>query len=117
MSNPVEVVRDHLAAVADYDWDGVKRSMSPNVDLKLDGVADWDWTFYTLYRNVTQAWDFTLADTQLSEGDDGAVTGVVRLINQGWVKDVMCQYHVTQDRIVSITLSDSAPTQASMPKG
>lgn len=115
MSNPVEVVRKHLAAVADYDWDGAKISMSANADLALDGVTDWEWTIFTLYRNVTQAWDFTFAETQLSEGDDGVVTGVIRLVNHGWVKGVMCKYHVTQDRIISITLADSAPTKASMP--
>ncbi len=89
--------------------------MSANADLTLDGVTDWEWTIFTLYRYVTQAWDFKVADTQLSEGDDGVVTGVIRLVNHGWVKDVMCKYHVTQDRIFSITLSDSAPMKASMP--
>jgi hypothetical protein len=111
----VEVVREHLAAVAGYDWAGVERSMSANADLTLDRVTDWEWTISTLYRHVTQAWDFTVADTQLSEGDDGLVAGVIRLVNHGLVKDVVCKYHVAQDRIISITLSDSAPMQASMP--
>lgn len=115
MSNPVEVVRKHLAAVADHDWDGAKISMSGNADLALDGVTDWEWTIFTLYRNVTQAWDFTFADTQLSEEDDGVVTGVIRMVKDGWVKGVMCKYRVTQDWIISIPLADSAPMKASMP--
>jgi hypothetical protein len=114
MSDPVEVVREHLAAVAGYDWDRVKTSMSANADLTLSGVADWEWTIFTLYRNVTQAWDFTVADTQLNVKSDGVVAGVIRLVNHGWVKDVACKYHVTEDRIIAVTLSDAAPVKASM---
>ena len=115
MSKPAEVVREHLAAVADYDWDGMNRSMSANADLTLHGMPDWEWTIFALYRNVTQAWDFAVSDVQLSEGDDGVVTGVIRLVNHDWTKDIVCKYQVTQDRIVSITLSDSAPVKASLP--
>lgn len=89
--------------------------MSANADLTLEGVTDWNWEVTSLYRYITQAWDFSVAETQLSEGDDGVVTGVIRLVNHGWVKDVKCTYHVTQDRIISITLSDSAPVKASLP--
>ncbi|MBO9501036.1 hypothetical protein [Brevundimonas sp. A19_0] len=115
MSNPAEVVREHLAAVADYDWDGAKRTMSANADLTLDGVTDWEWTIFNLYRQVTQAWDFTVSAVRLSGGDDGVVTGMIRLVNHGWIKDVRCRYQVTQDRIISITLFSSAPAKVSLP--
>ena len=115
MSNPVEVVREHLAAVAEYDWDGVETSLSANAELTLGGVTDWEWTISTIYRHVTQAWDFTIADKLISQGDDGLVTGVIRLVNHGLVKDVVGEYHVAQDRIISITLSDSAAVKRSMP--
>ena len=113
MLDPVEVVRKHLEAVADHDWDGVRRSMAANADLALEGITDWEWDVTTLYRHITQAWDFTVADAQLVEGNRGAVTGMVVLVNGDRRKEVACEYRVNLDRIVSIVLSDGRPTDTS----
>lgn len=117
MLDPVEVVRKHLEVVADHDWDGVRRSMAANADLTLKGVAGWEWEVTTLYRHITQAWDFTVADAQLVHRDRGAVTGMVVLVNGDRRKEVACDYQVNLDRIVSIVLSDSRPTDTSRATG
>ncbi len=84
--------------------------MAPNAGLTIKGVAQGDVT--ALYRHVTQAWDFTVADTRLSDEGGGAVGGVMLLVNGRWRKEVPCRYQVTLGRIASIALSDGPPTDA-----
>lgn len=110
MPDPVDVVRNHLEAVARFDWDGLRLSMAPNARLTIKGVVQGDVT--VLYRHITQAWDFTVADTRLSDEGGGAVGGVMLLVNGLWRKAVSCEYQVTSGRIASIALSDPSPTDA-----
>ena len=86
--------------------------MAPNAGLTVKGVVQGDVT--GLYRHITQAWDFTLADTRLSDEGGGAVRGVMLLVNGQWRKEVACEYQVARGRIASIALFDSPPTDVSI---
>ena len=110
--SPVEVVRQHLAALTSHDWPALHGSVSADVDLRLVGVASWKWELAGLYRSITQAWDFTIGDIQLIDEGEGAVRARIRLVNGDWVKDVEGEYQVAMGRIASIRLTEAAPTKA-----
>lgn len=82
--------------------------------MKLVGVDDddWEWTLSTLYRHVSQAWDYVPEDVQLSDGDDGAVRARIRFTNGGAVKVVEGRYRISGDCIDSIILTDEPPRAA-----
>ncbi len=103
MSAPVEFVRRHFTALARYDWVALQNSVSADVRLTLDGVQGWDWELTTLYRHVTQAWDYTVGDLHLSDEGEGIVRVLIHLVNGDRAKDVTGDYHVTSDWIDAIT--------------
>jgi len=111
---PFEIVRDHIAALARSDWTALESTVSHPVQMKLVGVDDddWEWTLSTLYRHVSQAWDYVPEDVQLSDGDDGAVRARIRFTNGGAVKVVEGRYRISGDCIDSIILTDEPPRAA-----
>jgi hypothetical protein len=114
MTVPSRLVRDHIdAALTRHDWDAVESSVSEDVRLKMTGIEDWVWTISSLYRHISQAWDFTPEDVQLGDRADGSVGADIRLSNgDGWVKRVVGDYHVLGDRIDFIALTDDVPVKA-----
>lgn len=62
MSAPAEIVQGHIAALARYDWAALESTVSDKVQVGLVGVEDWEWTLSTLYRHVSQAWDYIPED-------------------------------------------------------
>lgn len=87
--------------------------MATNADLTLKSVTNQEWEISALYRQITQAWDFTVTQAQLVDQGHGAVTGVLVLMNGDWRKEVACSYRINLDQIVSIVLSDSRPMDTS----
>lgn len=110
MSAPVEVVRDHIAALARYDWAAMESTVSNNVQLELVGVENWEWSLSTLYRHVSQAWDYMPEDVELSDQGDGIVHAVIRLASGGGsVKQIEGRYRISGGRIDSIILTYEPP--------
>ena len=113
MRVPVEVVREHLAALTHYDWTVLENTVSEGVRLQLVGTEGWNWALSTLYRHVSQAWDFASEEVRLSDQGDGTVRAQIRLTNGGGlVKQIEGEYHVRGDRIDSIRLTDEPPVRA-----
>jgi ketosteroid isomerase-like protein len=108
----VEAVRQHLAALASYDFPALNGSVSTNVELRLIGETSWKWELAGLYRFITQAWDFAVGDVQLADEGGGSVRVQIRFVNGDWVKDVEGQYQVEMGRISLITLTNATPTRA-----
>ena len=114
MSVAVEVVRDHFAALARYDRAALESTASDKVQVRLVGVEDWKWTLSTLYRHVSQAWNYMPEDVQLSDWGDGTVHAIIRLANGGgFVKQIEGWYCISGGRIDSIILTDKPPRTAS----
>lgn len=108
---PSDIIGEHVAAVSKYDWRAVERTVSENAQLRLAGVDSSVWTISNLYRYVTQAWDFTIDNVQISDGPDGLVRAQIRLTNGEWVKQIQGEYCVRENRIASITLTDAHPVK------
>lgn len=83
--------------------------MMADANLALKGVADWKWEVGNLYKNISQAWDFTIAEANLVDAGGGIVTGMIVLFNDEWRKEVNCEYRVTLGLISSIAFSASKP--------
>lgn len=83
--------------------------MMADANLALKGVADLKWEVGNLYRNISQAWDFTIAEANLVDVGGGIVTGMIVLLNDEWRKEVNCEYRVTSGLISSIAFSVSKP--------
>lgn len=109
MPDPVEVVRKHIEAVASFDWDAVKASVMDDANLTLEGVVDWKWEVGNLYRNISQAWDFTITEADLADAGGGIVTGMIVLLNAERRKVVACEYRVTLGLVSSIAFAESKP--------
>ncbi len=113
MTAAAEIVREHIAAFTRFDWATLEGTVSESVRLQLVGIVDWEWKLPTLYRHVSQAWDFTPEDVHLHDAGDGAVRVQLRLTNgAGLAKEIMGEYHVTGERIDAITLTDQQPVRA-----
>lgn len=85
--------------------------MMADATLALKGVADWKWEVGNLYRNISQAWDFTVAEGNLVNAGSRIVTGMIVVLNDKWRKEVICEYRVTSGLISSIAFSASKPVK------
>ena len=83
--------------------------MMADANLTLEGVVDWKWQVGSLYRHISQAWDFTISEADLVDARGGIVTGRIVLLNAEWRKEVICEYRVTSGLISSIAFSESKP--------
>ena len=83
--------------------------MMVDANLTLKGVADWKWEVVNLYRNISQAWDFTISEANFVDAGSGIVTGMIVLLNAEWRKEINCEYRVTSGLISSIAFSASKP--------
>jgi hypothetical protein len=105
-----DVVRAHLEAAWNFDWDALRNSLSDCAQLVLRDAPEFDWDISGLYRHITQAWDFLPGHVDLSDRGDGLVDAEMYLTNgpQGrWAKKVSGEYRVSGQRIDRIVLSDS----------
>ena len=115
MRTAVEFVRHHLDTLWARDWAELERSIADDAELTVTH-GDWaysDWTVSSLYRHITQAWDFAPGEVRLSEGGDGVVAATMLLKNAGYNKTVQGKYRVKGDRICSVWLVDSVAGRTS----
>jgi hypothetical protein len=116
LRDDVSLVGRHLRAAWEYDWTALDQTLSGNAELRISH-GDWtnaDWGIGNFYRYLSQAWDFTLGDVQLSDLGDGIVKAKLCLTNGGaWAKKVEGEYHVSGNRIDSIRFVDSTPFELS----
>jgi hypothetical protein len=106
----IEIVRAHLDAAWNSDWDTLRRSVADNPRLIVRGgtSSHFEWDIAGLYRHISQAWDFVPGTVQLSEKPDGVVEAKFCLTNGGgWAKQVAGIYHVHEGRIYLVDVTDS----------
>jgi ketosteroid isomerase-like protein len=108
MTPPVEIVRRHLLALSQSDIQALSTTVTASVQLRLEGVEDWDWTLTSLYRAVTQAWNFIPGDIRLDDLGSGHLAATLHLTNGDATKIVEGDYRVSGDRIDAITLRDAS---------
>jgi len=108
-----EIVAKHLSALWAFDWDSLRQSVSDGAELVLVGGTDTGFSsdVGSLYRHITQAWDyFPVEDASLCDDDSGRVTAKIRLTNgDGGVKNVRGEYATRDGRICCIRLAVTAP--------
>lgn len=105
-----EIVSKHLSALWKSDWDALNQSLSRSPELILAAIekSDVKWNIGTLYRHITQAWDFLPGEVHLSGYADGTVIAEMSLTNgHGWIKNVRGEYTVNEGRVCRIRLADS----------